>query len=100
MRDFIKEASGRWKADTPGFFKKVIIGGISVGGFGGSLKGIASIPGVVLPHIISDHIGHMITAGLVSAAVAKFAKLDVPSIPGGLPGDSAVLTSKPSGSAS
>lgn len=78
MKAFIKEAAGRWQAETPGFFKKVIIGGVSLGTFGLGLKGAAHV-GVELPHFLAMHVGHMISTGYIAGLVAKFAKVDVPA---------------------
>lgn len=72
MKAFIKEAYHRFNAETPTFFKKVVRGGLTIGGAGAGLKGIAAT-GVVLPHLLVMHTDHMIAVGAVTALIAKLA---------------------------
>lgn len=58
----------RWKAKTPIFFKKVIKVGLGVGAFGGA---VLASP-VALPAFLITIAPSLVTAGAVSALIAKF----------------------------
>lgn len=72
MKAFFTEAYHRFNAETPTFFKKFVRGGLTIGGAGAGLKGIAA-SGIVLPHLLTVHVDHMIAIGAVTALVAKLA---------------------------
>jgi len=58
----------RWKSKTPVFFKKVIKVGLGVGAFGGA---VLASP-VALPAFLIAIAPSLVTAGAVSALIAKF----------------------------
>lgn len=80
MKAFFTEAYHRFNAETPTFFKKLVRGGLTIGGAGAGLKGIIAT-GVVLPHILTAHTDHMIAVGAVTALVAKLAVSSPETLP-------------------
>lgn len=81
MSNFLKQASARWSATSPVFFKKIKTFGAGLAATGTSLAagGGALPPTVHFPPMLITIGGYMIVAGLVSAAVAKLTCDDPPS---------------------
>lgn len=89
MKAFIKESYARFKSQTPVYFKKIIVGSISVGGLGAGFKGLIAA-GITLPQIIVHYHPYMIAVGAVGALVAKQACIKTPNekdIPSDIPPD-------------
>jgi hypothetical protein len=63
----MKKLIKRWKMDTPDFWKKVIYGGVAIGGIGG---GLLLVEG--LPLFLYELAKGMSTIGATSAVIAKF----------------------------
>jgi hypothetical protein len=63
----MKKLIKRWKMDTPDFWKKVIYGGVALGGIG---LGLLQIEG--LPFFVYEVAKGMSTIGATSAVIAKF----------------------------
>lgn len=68
----MNEIIGRWKSDTPTFFKKLRAIGITLGSIGGI---IVAAP-VALPAAIVTIGGYMIVGGSVIASVSQLTKQD------------------------
>ena len=66
-----KELKGRWKSNTPKFFKNVIAISGTLAAIGTALL---AVPGI--PVAVATLGGYLITAGGIGAAVAKLTKED------------------------
>lgn len=77
MKTFWGQIIARLGSETPVFFKKILIFGISLGGIGTAILGIdaAHLP-VPIPEFIQQAAGYLVTAGIFCAAVAKTATTD------------------------
>jgi hypothetical protein len=76
----MKEIIARWKAETPIFFKNLIVFGITLAGVGGALLAAEkTVPNFHLPALMYQASQWMIVAGLVCSAVSKTTKKDVPN---------------------
>jgi len=74
----MKKIIERWKAPTPSFFKKVIKAGIGIGALGIGILGLpATIPGLILPAIITTVATHAAAVGGTAALIAKLTKMDI-----------------------
>lgn len=74
---FLSQLLERFTTETPKFFKKILIFGISLGAVGGAILGIdATTLPIELPKLLIDLSSYFVTAGVVCAAVAKTATTD------------------------
>lgn len=76
-QSFLSQLLTRLTTETPKFFKKILVFGITLGGVGGAILGIKAtdLP-VELPAILVNLASYFVTAGIVCAAVAKTATTD------------------------
>lgn len=72
---FLSQFLARLSSETPVFFKKIVLFGISIGALGLALQGV-KLTGVVLPFDLPAISGYMIAIGTVCTAVAKSATTD------------------------
>jgi hypothetical protein len=72
QKSFFSQLIARLTSETPIFFKKIVIFGMSLGVTGGAILGVGATP-VPIPHILTVLAGYMVTVGLVCTAVAKSA---------------------------
>lgn len=76
-QSFLSQLFERLTTETPKFFKKILIFGISLGAIGGAILGIdATTLPIAMPHILITLSGYFVTAGVMCAAVAKTATTD------------------------
>lgn len=74
-KTFFNQLLSRLTSETPIFFKKIVIFGISLGAIGAAILGIGATP-IPIPHILTVVAGYMVTAGIICTAVAKSATTD------------------------
>jgi hypothetical protein len=72
---FFSQFIARITSETPMFFKKIVLFGISLGAIGLSLKGI-DLAGVKLPFDLNTICGYFIAIGTVCTIIAKSATTD------------------------
>ena len=80
-QSFFSQFISRLTSETPIFFKKIVIFGLTIGGIGTSILGVvaalaALTPPIHLPAILNTVAGYMVTAGVVISTVAKAATTD------------------------
>lgn len=74
-KSFFSQAIARLTTETPLFFKKIVLFGISIGALGLTLKGL-DLGGIKLPFDLNAISGYMIAIGTVCTAVSKLATTD------------------------
>lgn len=74
-QSFFAQLIARLTSETPIFFKKIVLFGISIGALGLTLKGL-DLTGVKLPFDLNAIAGYMIAVGTVSTAISKLATTD------------------------
>lgn len=72
---FLSQFLSRLTSETPIFFKKIVLFGISLTGIGGAILGVGATP-IPIPHIVTVAAGYMVTIGIVCTAIAKSATTD------------------------
>lgn len=81
MSNFFQQASARWTADMPKFFKRISNTGKGFAATGTALLASGAIPNVHLPTVVV-HIGTiMITAGAIASVVSNLTVNDTSAIP-------------------
>lgn len=81
MKKFFKTLSVRIKADTPKWFRSIIIISISISATAAAVEGAYIQSGKSIPPKLEGLLHNLIFAGLVAAAIAKTAKIDVQEQP-------------------
>lgn len=71
-QSFFAQWLGRLGSETPIWWKKILLAGISIGGTGLAIMGIGATP-VPVPHGLITLAGYMVTVGAVCTALAKSA---------------------------
>lgn len=71
-----KTLKDRWSAESPDFFKGVQKVAISLGGSALAVLGCASIPGIIIPAIVTKVCSYIIIAAAAVAGTAKLTKQD------------------------
>lgn len=69
-QSFFSQLGSRLTSETPIFFKKIVLFGITLGAVGLAILGIGATP-VPIPHVLMVIAGYMVTVGTVCTAVAK-----------------------------
>lgn len=69
-QNFFSQLIARLTSETPIFFKKFVLFGVSLGAIGLAILGIGATP-IPVPHLLNIIAGYMVTIGTVCTAVAK-----------------------------
>jgi len=69
-QSFFTQLGERLTSETPIFFKKFVLFGVSLGAIGLAILGIGATP-VPVPHVLNVVAGYLVTIGTVCTAVAK-----------------------------
>lgn len=74
-QNFWSQLAARLTSNTPIFFKRFVMFGISLGAVGLAILGIGATP-VPIPHFLTVMSSYFVTAGAVCTAVAKATTTD------------------------